>query len=99
MLRVPEALYLAEVAEAIKTEITDIQVPAYRIDLWKPVPPLSASPLGLSGRVKALHLNVTGNNTEAVLLGHASLVGNEFLPHLPLLAKHINIIAKLPSSQ
>jgi len=70
--------FVSELADTIRiTRLIDL-------NLWKPEPLLPSSPLSeLPGRVKALHLNVTGNRRGAVLLDRADRLGQAFLPHQP----------------
>jgi len=97
LLRVPEDLYLGDVANELKTQITDIQVPAYRIIFWKTNPPFPDSPQSLPMHMKTLHLNVTGNQRNVEMLTTGDKLKDVFT--LPLPPKHIHIIAQLPPSQ
>ena len=90
--------YLSMVADTIKNRRIDLQVPAYRITLWKTDPPFPVSSQSeLSTRVKALHLNVTRNQRKVELLTTGNKLKDVFT--LPLPPKHIHIIAQLPPSQ
>jgi hypothetical protein len=89
--------FVAELADAIQKRRADNpQIVADHLRLWKPEPFLPASSLPeLSGRVKALHLNVTGIEHKAVLLDKYTSIG-ENLPSLqPLPLHHVHIIAQL----
>jgi len=98
LLRESGDRYLGDVANELKTQITDIQVPAYRITLWKTNPPFpESSKSELSMRVKALHLNVAGKEREVELPMRTDKLKDIFT--LPLPPKHIHIIAQLPPSQ
>ena len=97
LLRVPEDQYLGDLAKELQTQITDIQVPAYRITFWKTNPPFPDSEQSLPMHVKALHPNVTGNQCNVKLLTAGDKLKDVFT--LPLPPKHIHIIAQLPPSQ
>jgi hypothetical protein len=91
-------LRIEGVANAIKNKRIDIQVPADYITLWKTDPPFpESSQSELSMSVKALHLNVTGNERGVALLKRSTRLKDIFT--LPLLPDNIYIIAQLPPSQ
>ena len=77
----PVKMCISELADTIR-ERTDILTQIDSRTLWKPVPSWSSSPpYELSGRVKALHLNVTGNEHDAMLLDKAARSA-EFSRHI-----------------
>ena len=91
ILHEPGDRYLSMVADTIQ-KIIDIQVPADYITLWKTDPPfLESSQSELSMSVKALHLNVTGNERGVELPMRTDKLKDIFT--LPLPPKHIHIIA------
>ena len=98
VLQEPGDQYVSWVADAIKKRRIDIQVPADYITLWKTNPPFpEPSQSELSMSVKALHLNVAGNERGVVPLKRSARLEDIFT--LPLLSDNIYIIAQLPPSQ
>jgi hypothetical protein len=103
VLREPEDRYLSEVADTIQKRRPDIQVIADLITFGSPTHsfPYVSELSELSRRIKALHLNVIGDerDSDAMLLRRSAQLSGVFPSHLSLPPKHIHVIAQLRTSQ